>query len=192
MRPHLAALALSLCLAAAPAPALEIEGIRFAERQKVAGSELQLNGGGLRNRYMFKVYAMALYLPAKSGEVETVLNGPGPKRIAIVTLRDLTAKQFSDALRSGIDKNHDNEIVAALAERMNDFAAALETVGETASSTRIDIDWLPEAGTRLSVAGKPVGKEIAGEDFYRALLRIWLGRRPAQADLRDGLLGKAK
>ena len=30
---------------------------------------------------------------------------------------------------------------------------------------------------------------IAGEDFYRALLRIWIGDKPVQDDLKKALLG---
>jgi hypothetical protein len=37
--------------------------------------------------------------------------------------------------------------------------------------------------------GEPRGKIIAGEDFYRALLRIWLGEDPAQERLKRALLG---
>ena len=54
----------------------------------------------------------------------------------------------------------------------------------------INIDWLPEGGTRLSINGKQQGKDLAGEDFYQALLKIWLGPKPAQDDLKDALLGK--
>ena len=31
---------------------------------------------------------------------------------------------------------------------------------------------------------------VTGEDFYRALLRIWLGENPVQADLKKALLGE--
>jgi hypothetical protein len=41
----------------------------------------------------------------------------------------------------------------------------------------------------LSVGGKPAGAPIPGEDFYRALLRIWVGPRPVQEDLKKALLG---
>jgi len=37
--------------------------------------------------------------------------------------------------------------------------------------------------------GIAAGKPIAGEDFYRALLRIWLGDKPVQNDLKKSLLG---
>jgi hypothetical protein len=31
---------------------------------------------------------------------------------------------------------------------------------------------------------------MAGEEFFRMLLRIWLGEKPAQEDLKEALLGK--
>jgi hypothetical protein len=53
---------------------------------------------------------------------------------------------------------------------------------------RIALDWTG-SGTQLVVDGKPAGKAIEGEDFYRALLRIWLGSHPVQEDLKKALLG---
>jgi hypothetical protein len=53
----------------------------------------------------------------------------------------------------------------------------------------IALDWLPGTGTRIVLNGEPRGKIIAGEDFYRALLRIWLGEDPAQESLKRALLG---
>jgi hypothetical protein len=42
----------------------------------------------------------------------------------------------------------------------------------------------------LTVGGKPAGQPIPGEDFYTALLRVWLGEDPAQGNLKEALLGK--
>lgn len=41
----------------------------------------------------------------------------------------------------------------------------------------------------LVLNGEPRGKIIVGGDFYRALLRIWLGDEPAQDSLKKALLG---
>ena len=49
------------------------------------------------------------------------------------------------------------------------------------------IDFLPESGTVVSVNGAARGKPIPGEDFYRALLRIWLGDKPVDGDLKKAL-----
>lgn len=43
--------------------------------------------------------------------------------------------------------------------------------------------------TRLSLNGKQVGQDIAGADFYQALLHVWLGKKPAQEELKAALLG---
>jgi hypothetical protein len=60
---------------------------------------------------------------------------------------------------------------------------------EAKKGMAITLDWLPGTGTQMTVNGKPGGAPIAGEDFYRALLRIWLGPRPVQDDLKKALLG---
>ena len=57
--------------------------------------------------------------------------------------------------------------------------------------TQILLDFLPDSGTGLVVNGQARGKPIAGDDFYRALLRIWLGDKPVDGDLKRGMLGQA-
>jgi hypothetical protein len=59
---------------------------------------------------------------------------------------------------------------------------------EAKKGMAILLDWQPGTGTVISVDGKTRGKPIPGEDFYRALLRIWLGERPVQDDLKKALL----
>ena len=40
------------------------------------------------------------------------------------------------------------------------------------------------------VNGQLGGKPISGDDFYRALLRIRLGDKPVDGDLKRGMLGQ--
>ncbi len=150
-----------------------------------------VNGAGLRKKAVFKVYAMALYLPEKHGEADGALAARGAKRVSITLLRDLSAQQFVEALQEGVANNHTEAEMAALKDRLKQFSDLLLAVGEAKTGTSVVIDWLPESGTRLTVNGQAKGKEIAGEDFYKALLRIWLGRKPVQDDLKQALLGKA-
>jgi hypothetical protein len=62
-------------------------------------------------------------------------------------------------------------------------------IGEAKTGSQVFIDWLPEGGTRLTVNGQVRGSDIAGEDFFKALLKIWLGNKPVQDDLKQALLG---
>lgn len=50
------------------------------------------------------------------------------------------------------------------------------------------LDFVPGSGTRVVVNGDTRGT-IPGEDFNRALLRIWLGENPADAGLKKAMLG---
>ena len=173
------------------ANAVEVAGVRFDERVQVGNSELVANGAGLRKKAFFKVYAMALYLPEKQGDSDGILAGTGARRVAITLLRDLSAQQFVDALNEGIAQNHSEAEMTALKDRIRQFSEAMLSIGEAKAGTRVVIDWLPGSGTRLSVDGQVRGREIAGDDFYKALLRIWLGGKPVQDDLKQALLGRA-
>ena len=42
--------------------------------------------------------------------------------------------------------------------------------------------------TRVTINGE-VKSNIAGVEFYAALLRIWLGEKPAEAGVKKALLG---
>jgi len=183
-------LAVLICFAGLAHGAVEVAGVKFEDRNSAGTAELQLNGAGMRSRFILRVYAVGLYLTERRTAAADVLALRGAKRLQVVTLRELTAEQFADALVEGIRKNHSDSETAALNTRIEEFKGAILAVKTAAKGDVISIDWLPDSGTRLSVNGKQQGKDIAGEDFYLALLRIWLGPKPAQDDLRDALLGR--
>ena len=186
LRTLLASLALALCTAHA---AVDVAGVRFEEHSALAGRDLTLNGAGLRTRFMFKVYAMALYLPQPAATPEAVLAVSGPRRIHIVTVRELGAEQFVDALIDGLRKNHPPAELDALQASIAAFRTAMLSIDQAAAGTEVLLDWVPGAGTRLTVGGTQRGEDIPDEAFYRALLRVWLGPQPVQPDLKKRLLG---
>ena len=63
-----------------------------------------------------------------------------------------------------------------------------DVVNEVKEGDVITLDYLPNSGTQISVNGTARGT-IAGADFNQALLRIWLGNKPAQDDLKKEMLG---
>ena len=170
--------------------AFEVAGVTFDDEMRLGQNELVANGAGMRKMAIFKVYAMALYLPQKLGEPGAALSVKGAKRVSIGLLRDVTAQQFVDGLREGIADNHSETEMATLRDRVKAFSEAMLGIGEAKTGTRVFIDWLPDSGTRLTVNGQVIGKDIAGEDFYKAILKIWLGSKPVQGNLKQALLGK--
>lgn len=176
---------LLLCLSL-PAFAAEVAGVRIDDKARVANAELTLTGAGLRKRAFFQVYAMGLYVADRKADAITQ---PGAKRVAIHMLRDVGADQFTSALSDGMRDNHSAAEYKALEPRVAQLGAILAGIKEAKTGMVIFLDGVPGAGTQVSVNGKPEGKPIEGEDFYRALLRIWLGAKPVQDDLKKALLG---
>jgi hypothetical protein len=168
--------------------AAEVAGVKIDDKTRVADSDLALNGAGVRTRLFFQVYAIGLYLPQKGSTAGAILAQPGPKRVAIHMLRDVGADTFTQALTEGIRENHSEAEAKALEPRIKELAAIMAEIKEAKKGTTLALDWTG-AGTQLLVGGKPAGRPIAGEDFYRALLRIWLGDKPVQDDLKKALLG---
>lgn len=175
------------------AQAAEVAGVVLPDAIQAAGAApLVLNGAGLRKRAFFQVYAIGLYLPSKKLGAADVLVLAGPKRVAIHMLRDVGADQFTEALADGIRQNHTEAEAKALEPRMKELAAIMGEIKEAKKGMAIAIDWMPQAGTQVLIDGRPAGKAIPGEDFYRGLLRIWLGEDPVQADLKKALLGQSQ
>ena len=184
-RSLLAAVLLSASLAQA---AIEVGGVGFKPQYVVDNSTVELNGAGLRTRLTFKVYAMGLYLRQPAASTAAILQDSGTKRIRIVMIRDLKGKQFADALLAGLERNHDSATLAALKPSTDTLLTAVINSGEAKAGTELILDQLANGATRLLIDGKQHGDDIADPTFYPALLRIWLGERPADSELKADLL----
>lgn len=173
----------------AVAGAAEIEGVKLPDTLRLdGGPELVLNGAGVRTRLVFRVYVGALYVGKKTSNASAVIGDTGPKRIALHMLRELSADQLAGALEDGLKANHSADELLKLDARVKQLRAIFDALKVAKGGDVIHIDYTPAAGTRIAVNGTAQGV-IPGEDFHRALLRIWLGDKPADADLRRGLLG---
>jgi len=182
--------ALLLAGAAGSACALEVAGVNVEEKAQVEGRELVLNGAGLRKRAFFQVYVIGLYLPQKKAAAAEAIAAPAPRRFAIHMLRDVDAETFTGALADGLKDNHGEAEMKALEPRVRQLQELMASVKEAKKGMRILLDGTA-AGTQVTIDGRPAGL-IPGEDFHRALARIWLGERPVQDDLKKALLGEMR
>jgi Chalcone isomerase-like len=181
-------LLLFFAFVALPAAAAEVAGVRIDDKTRVANTDLVLNGAGLRKRLFVQVYAIGLYLPQKANRPAAILEQAGPKRVAIHMLRDVSADAFTEALAEAIRANHSEAEVKGLEPRVKEMASTFAELKEAKKGMALALDWNGNA-TQVMAQGKAVGKPIEGADFYRALLRIWIGDKPVQDDLKKALLG---
>ena len=187
MRLAFALIAFTLCAAVCAA---EIEGVTLPGRAQLdaAGPELVLNGAGVRVRLLFKVYVAALYLPVKTDDGEAILRADQPRRLVLHLLRDLSSEQINASISDALRETLTPEERLPLDARMARFSAIFDSLREFREGTRITLDYLPSAGTLVRVNAEEKDR-ISGADFNQALMRVWLGERPRDPELRKALLG---
>lgn len=168
---------------------LEVSGVKFEDTYGLAGQQLQLNGAGMRKMMIIKVYALGLYVQRKDANVQALMNQPGPKSLHVVMMRDVKAQKLIDALVSGVEDNSSEAEFAALQPRLNRLAAGLRAAGEVEEDSIVKLEYFPNVGTVVSYKNQVIVKDLPGEDFYRALMRIWLGESPVDRTLKAKLLG---
>jgi len=170
------------------ASALDLADIHLEDSVQLGDTVLQLNGGGIRTRFFFKIYVGALYLPQKQNSAEAIIADENKHRIALYILHELSGEKLFSALNDAIEANHTAAELATLDAQMKRMKQIFEAVQQVKPGDIIMLDYLPDSGTRITVNGTERGI-IAGADFNRALLKVWLGKHPVQDDLKKGMLG---
>jgi hypothetical protein len=170
------------------ASAMEVSGVKLADSIHLGSRDLVLNGAGLRTKYFFKVYVASLYLGEKTHLAEAALNQVGEKRIALNILREISDEKMLKGFNEVMEANHTPVEMHALEPQLKELTAIFHAVGEVKEGDVVNLDYLPDTGTKIIVNGVLRGS-IPGAEFNRALFKIWLGDKPAQPDLKQKMLG---
>lgn len=173
----------------ASAQTVDVGGAKFESTVDVAGQKLVLNGAGIRYRAFFKVYGAGLYLKAKAETPDAIIKADGPKRVMLKLLRDVDGKDLGKAFTDGMEKNMKSEERIRAINGIFKFGEIFNEIKKAPSGTVIMVDWVPNIGAQVIYDGKPAGDVIKEPEFYSALLRIWLGDKPADDKLKAAWLG---
>jgi hypothetical protein len=185
LRPILLSLLLGVSLQAS---ALEVAGVNFAPLIEVNGSKLQLNGAGVRYKAVFKVYAAGLYTGRKANNLDDILKTPGPKRMSITMLREIDAAELGKLFSRGMEDNMDRAAFAQLIPGIMRMSQIFSDHKRLYPGETFTVDWLPGQGMLITVKGKQQGAPFKEPEFFAALLGIWLGKAPADWQLKNDLL----
>ncbi len=185
-----AVLAALLLAGAAHAQQVVVSGVKYDESAELRGQKLQLNGAGIRYKAVFKVYTAGLYLPKKAATPEEVLAMPGAKRMSITMLRDIDSSELGKLFSRGMEDNMDKAAFSKLVPGVMRMSQIFSDHKKLAAGDSFMVEWVPGAGTVITVKGVPQGEPFKEPEFFNALLRIWLGPSPADWKLKEALLGK--
>jgi hypothetical protein len=181
----------ALAAACGAQAAIDVNGIKFEDTNKVGGKELKLNGAGMRTKIVIKVYAAGLYLPEKKTNVADILKLDGPRRVTLVMARDIPAEDLGKAFMDGINENLDKAEKAKIVGQLGKFGEMFAAVDDIKKGDVLHMDWIPGTGTVCELNGKRIGEAASDLNFYNAVLRIWLGEKPVDRSLKPALLGEA-
>jgi hypothetical protein len=175
-------------LGAGVAHGKECKGVNFPDQAEVEGSNLTLNGLGLRQATFLKVnvYVAALYVGKASSDPSAILGSVAPSELILQFVRDVGADDIRKGWDEGFAKNS-KEQLPALKERI---AMLNGWMVDVKSGQRLTFIRKPGAGLQVDVNGTVKGI-IKGDDFGKAFLAIWLGADPPNPEIKTGLLGGA-
>ena len=183
-----ASLALPLCARAAEVT--EVAGVKYENSVALTNTRLALNGAGIRYKFI-RVYTAGLYLTTKAATYEAVVAAPGPKRMEVHMLRDIDANEFGKLLTRGLELNASREEFSRVIPGVIKLGEIFGARRKLLSGDYFYIDYVPNVGSIIAINGKPAIEPIKEPEFFNALMKIWLGNSPADAQLKDALLGKS-
>jgi hypothetical protein len=168
------------------ADARECKGVDFPEHAQVKGTELTLNGLGIRKATFLKVnvYVAALYVTRVSHDPQPLIDPGTPAELILQFVRNVGVGDLRNGWKEGFEKVAKDQMatLAARVAMLNGWMTDIKT------GQRLTFVRLPGTGIQVSVNGAVKGT-ITGDDFSRALVSIWLGPDPPNTQLKSGLLG---
>ncbi|WP_258406777.1 chalcone isomerase family protein [Shewanella alkalitolerans] len=177
---------LSTPLAANTLAANILADVPLADEIILSEQTLQLNGAGIRSKFFMDLYVGSLYTQSPSQTLESVLNAP---RVAIrlnIVSGMITSEKMQDAIIDGFDDATDGE-PEVIQPQIDAFMALFSA--PIAEGDQFTLEAVKDLGVTAYKNGEKQAT-VEGEAFRKALLKIWLGDKPAQKSLKRAMLGE--
>jgi len=164
-----------------------VSGVKVDAKFTLEGQNLALNGAGTREKMWIDLYVGALYLPKKSNNAKEIMDS---KEAAAIKLNIISGMITSEKMISAINEGFENATgkkTAPLKAKIDQFKGFFKE--EIKKGDVFSIINVPNQGIVVYKNNTKKGT-IEGHDFKKALFGIWLCDKPADADLKDKMLGK--
>jgi hypothetical protein len=176
-------------------PALAWAQTKFADvvypnEVTVGGQKLILNGYGMRFRFGFRVYAIALYTPTKLTKNEDVIKSTVAKRVHLVAQRDVKSDEFGRLFTRAMEDNMTKEDFSKIINGVIRMGQIYSDARVLNKGDSVFVDVIPGTGLIISVRGKQQGEPIREPEFSENYFQVWFGRKPVDDPLRRAMLGE--
>lgn len=165
---------------------IEIGAATLPETVTFESQKLIYNGAGVRKKAWFKLYSGGLYLTKKSSDAKDIMAADESMAIKLhITSRMISSSKMINAVNDGFE-NSTNGNMAPIATEIEKFKGFFSD--EINDGDIFDIVYIKGTGVIVYKNGTKKGT-IAGLEFKKALFGIWLSDKPADKNLKEGMLG---
>jgi hypothetical protein len=190
-------LVLLLVPALAAAVVEEKTGMEYPDTITIAGDQgevtLVATGTALREKTILKVdvYTIVSYVAEGTdlGEDKAagLMTAKAPKQLQMDLRRSFSREKLINAFREVIEKNYED--LTPIAADMAVFEGYFTR--DAQEGDIIIFTYLPGQGLTTNLNGEDKGV-ITNTDFAEALWSVWLGRKPANGDMKKALVAQVK
>jgi len=167
------------------AEAIKVYDIDLPETASVSGETLHLNGYGLRKKFFFKIYLGSLYTGQKATTTKQILSQPGPKLIRMDFIHSkVDREKIVDAFAEGFQKNSPQLVGKPETKQ---FLALFKA--DFIEGDRVDLTIAADGSVSARHNDRELGS-ISSPELGQGVLLIYLGKKPADEDLKEGMLGQ--
>lgn len=165
--------------------AKEIAGVQVAPSVTVNDQTLMLNGSGIRRKFLIKVYVGSLYSAKPLRSAAEALRDPHDKLIRMNFLYSRVEKEkIIDAFKEGLRNNSPGLVDSAEARKFLSLFTADFKKGDV-----VDLGLGGDGTVTAKHNGKVLGT-VVSKRLAEGILAIYLGEKPADEELKKGMLGK--
>jgi hypothetical protein len=165
---------------------IEIGAATLPETVTFESQTLVYNGAGVRKKAWFKLYSGGLYLVNKSNDAKDIMSADESMAIKLhITSRMISSSKMINAVNDGFENATDGN-TAPIANEVEKFKGFFSD--EINDGDIFDIAYIKGIGVIVYKNGTKKGT-IAGLGFKEALFGIWLSDKPADKNLKKGMLG---
>jgi hypothetical protein len=174
---------------AAVSATLDIGGVKVEESLTIYNNTLLLNGAGLVSNGKTPSYVVQIYAKQKFKTLDELFAVPGPKRLVLTAVKEVETGPIVKMFNRSVDD------IAGKNDRAK-LIPGLMSIGEIFKANRVlkpgdvmTMDWVPISGLVIYLGGKLQGQPYREPELFKAAMGVWMGEFPADAKVRDSLLG---
>ncbi len=182
-------LATVLLAASGFAATMDVGGIKVEDSLTIYNNTLLLNGAGTVMNGKVPQYVAHIYAKQKFTTLDALTTTPGPKRLILTAIREVDTGPILKLLSRSVEATASKGDMAKLIPGMMNIGNVFKANRVLKPGEVMTMDWIPITGLVIYIGGKMQGDPMREPELFRAAMGVWMGEAPADAKLKDALLG---